>query len=215
MLPVGHQVKVVGELDVPGDLFENVDAEALAALFDVGSSSFSGVAVGEEINSRERDRERADSSQSQSWRAEAFQTCRIVELRGVIIIFSLVHAHKALPVSNLNRSSDEIQGLWCVAWTPPHRLFRGIRMVSMERERVKDWNALGSRRELGLASRRYSALKLDEELLVLKKSLNYEEQKGFLWRGSQEAIREKFSVFGDFWCYFLQQRFHWRAIHFY
>lgn len=50
VLAVGHQVKVVGELDVPGDLFEDVDAEALAALLDVGSSSFSGIAVGEEMS---------------------------------------------------------------------------------------------------------------------------------------------------------------------
>lgn len=50
MLPVGHQVKVIGELDVPGDLLEDVDAEALAAFFDVSSSSFGGITVGEEIN---------------------------------------------------------------------------------------------------------------------------------------------------------------------
>lgn len=59
MLPVGHQVQVVGELDVPGDLLEDVDAEALAALLDVGSSSFGGIAVEvEETNQRYACRER-------------------------------------------------------------------------------------------------------------------------------------------------------------
>ena len=43
---VDHQVQVVGELDVPGDPLQDVDAETLAALFDVGPTSLGGVAVG-------------------------------------------------------------------------------------------------------------------------------------------------------------------------
>lgn len=50
VLAIGHQVEVIGELHVSGDLFEDVDAEALAALFDVGSSAFCGVTVGEKMN---------------------------------------------------------------------------------------------------------------------------------------------------------------------
>lgn len=38
MLAVGHQVKVVGELDVARQLLEDVDAEALAAELGVGLS---------------------------------------------------------------------------------------------------------------------------------------------------------------------------------
>lgn len=37
MLPVGDQVKVVGELDRLGDLLQDVDAEALAAALDVNA----------------------------------------------------------------------------------------------------------------------------------------------------------------------------------
>lgn len=35
---IRDQVEVVSELDVPGYLLQNVDAEALAALFNVGAS---------------------------------------------------------------------------------------------------------------------------------------------------------------------------------
>lgn len=38
VLAVCDQVEVVGELDVPGYLLQNVDAEALAALLNVGAS---------------------------------------------------------------------------------------------------------------------------------------------------------------------------------
>lgn len=35
MLAIGHQVKVIGELDRLGDLLKDVDAETLAAALDV------------------------------------------------------------------------------------------------------------------------------------------------------------------------------------
>lgn len=35
MFAIGYQVQVIGELDVLCDLFQNVDAEAFAAFFDV------------------------------------------------------------------------------------------------------------------------------------------------------------------------------------
>lgn len=38
VLAIGDEVEVVGELDVPGNLLENINAEALAALLDVGPS---------------------------------------------------------------------------------------------------------------------------------------------------------------------------------
>lgn len=44
VLPVGHQIKVIGELHIPSNFLEYVDAEAFAALFDVCSSSLGGVA---------------------------------------------------------------------------------------------------------------------------------------------------------------------------
>lgn len=47
VLPVGHQIKVVGELHVPSDFLQDVDAEAFAALFNVRSSSLGGVADGQ------------------------------------------------------------------------------------------------------------------------------------------------------------------------
>lgn len=46
VLPIGHQIKVVGELHVASDFLEDVDAEAFAALFNVRSSSHCGVADG-------------------------------------------------------------------------------------------------------------------------------------------------------------------------
>lgn len=50
---IGHQVEVVGELDILGDLFQNVDAEALAALLDVRPSSLGCVAAGTQTNVEE------------------------------------------------------------------------------------------------------------------------------------------------------------------
>jgi len=38
VFPIRHQVQVVGELDVPGDLLQNVNAETFAALLNVGAS---------------------------------------------------------------------------------------------------------------------------------------------------------------------------------
>lgn len=38
MFSVGDQVQVVGKLNVPGYLLQDIDAEALAALLDVGTS---------------------------------------------------------------------------------------------------------------------------------------------------------------------------------
>ena len=45
MLAVIHQVEVVGEFDVPGNLLQDVDTETLAALFDVGASHCCAVTV--------------------------------------------------------------------------------------------------------------------------------------------------------------------------
>ena len=41
MLAIGYQVKVIGELYIRGNLFQNVDAEAFAALLDICPPSLS------------------------------------------------------------------------------------------------------------------------------------------------------------------------------
>lgn len=44
MLAIGYQVQVIGELYILGNLFQNVDAEAFAALLDVCPTSLCCVA---------------------------------------------------------------------------------------------------------------------------------------------------------------------------
>lgn len=44
MLAIGYQVQVIGELYILGNLLQNVDAEAFAALLDVRPTSLSRVA---------------------------------------------------------------------------------------------------------------------------------------------------------------------------
>lgn len=45
MLAIGYQVQVIGELHILCDLLQNIDAEAFAALFDVGPTSLCCVAA--------------------------------------------------------------------------------------------------------------------------------------------------------------------------
>lgn len=50
MFSIGDQIEIISEAHNLGQTLEDVDAEALAAFFDVSSSSFGGITVGEEIN---------------------------------------------------------------------------------------------------------------------------------------------------------------------
>lgn len=45
MLAIGHQVQVISELDILGNFFQNVNAEAFAALLDVRPTSLCCVAT--------------------------------------------------------------------------------------------------------------------------------------------------------------------------
>lgn len=60
MFAVGYQVQVIGELDIFGNLLQNIDAEAFAALLDVCPSSLCRVAA-------ETQRSRRQYVQMQPW----------------------------------------------------------------------------------------------------------------------------------------------------
>lgn len=46
MLAIGYQVQVIGELDILCNLFQDINAEAFAALLDVRSTSLCCVTAG-------------------------------------------------------------------------------------------------------------------------------------------------------------------------
>lgn len=45
MLSIGYQVQVIGELDVLGNLFQDINAETFAAFLDVGPTRLCRVAA--------------------------------------------------------------------------------------------------------------------------------------------------------------------------